>query len=201
MRLAAAGIPVVIGSRSLERAREVARALNQELHREVVRAAENREMLAASDMIFLTVPFAQAPAALEAYRDSFRAGSILVDVTVPVRFGAGQPQFIDVPEGSASQLLAKRLPPGVELVAAFKTIPAHLLADVNASLDCDVFVCGDSHRAKAQVMELLQRIPGLRPVDAGGLEAAATLERMSLLAMGINRRYKIKSARFRVVGL
>jgi predicted dinucleotide-binding enzyme len=47
----------------------------------------------------------------------------------------------------------------------------------------------------------MQAISGLRPVDAGGLEAARTIERMTVLAIGINRRYKIKTARFRVVGL
>jgi predicted dinucleotide-binding enzyme len=68
-------------------------------------------------------------------------------------------------------------------------------------LDCDDFVVGDSADARAQVIEAMRAISGLRPVDAGGLEAARVIERMTVLAIGINRRYKIKTARFRVIGL
>jgi predicted dinucleotide-binding enzyme len=38
-------------------------------------------------------------------------------------------------------------------------------------------------------------------VDAGDLEAARTIERMTVLAIAINKRYRVRSARFRVVGL
>lgn len=200
LRLARAGVPVTVGSRSRERALEVSRQLNRQLGSELTRAAENREMLAGAEIVFLTVPFGQAAAALAAYREAFRPGSILVDVTVPVK-SKSHPGPGDLAEGSGSAFLAKQLPDGVPLVAAFKTIPAEMLADLGTALDCDVFVCGDSGPAKARVMDLVRLIPDVRPVDAGGLEAAGTLERMTALAIGINRRYKVRSARFRVVGL
>ncbi len=201
LRLARVGVPVSIGSRSRERAREVSRELNSQLGRELIGAAENREMIGASEIVILTIPFEQAPAAIDAYRDCFRPATILVDATVPVKFLSGQVRLIELPEGSSSESLAKRLPPGIPLVAAFKTIPAHVLADLRAALECDVFVCSDSAAAKTKIMELIRLVPDLRPVDVGGLEAAGTLERMSALAIGINRRYRINSARFRVVGL
>lgn len=179
----------------------VAHELNQRLGRELVSAADNREMLATVEITLLTVPFGHASTAIESSRNAFRPGSVLVDVTVPVTFEKGRPELLRLPEGSGSQALAAKLPPGVSLVAAFKTIPAKLLADLDAPLDCDVFVCGDAAEAKARVMELIRLIPGLRPVDAGGLEVTGTVERMSVLAVQLNRRYKIKSARFRVVGL
>jgi predicted dinucleotide-binding enzyme len=47
----------------------------------------------------------------------------------------------------------------------------------------------------------VELIPDLRPVDAGQLSAAGTLERMTALAIGLNRRYKRRGARYRVVGL
>jgi predicted dinucleotide-binding enzyme len=68
-------------------------------------------------------------------------------------------------------------------------------------LDCDDFVVGDNGDARARVIEAMRGISGLRPVDAGGLEGARAIERMTVLAIGINRRYKIKTARFRVIGL
>ncbi|HWC77068.1 MAG TPA: NADPH-dependent F420 reductase, partial [Blastocatellia bacterium] len=106
-----------------------------------------------------------------------------------------------LPEGSASEHLRPRLPEHVHLVAAFKTEPAHLLVDPNEQLDCDVFIASDSKEAKARVMEAVSFIEGARPVDAGTLYSARALERMTVLAIGINRRYKIKAARYRVIGL
>ena len=200
MRLAQAGLAVTLGSRSLERARAVADELNQKLSRPLIGAAENREMLTRAEIVFLTVPFARAAEALKAYREFFRPGVILVDVTVPVK-SKTSPGPDDLLEGSGSQHLAKLLPEGGVLVAAFKTIPAETLADAAAPLDCDEFVCSNSDDARARVLEILAKIPGLRPVDAGGLSAAGTLERMTALAIRLNRRYKIRSARFRVVGL
>lgn len=201
LRFAKAGVAVVIGSRSLERAQAVARALHQQLGSELITGTENREMISACEIIFLTVPFEQAATALDTYRDGFRPETVVVDVTVPVRFAGGRVELLSLPEGSGSQSLAKHLAEGVHLVGAFKTVPSHVLADFDVPLDCDVFVCGDSQPAKARAMEVIRLIPDVRPVDAGGLEAAGTLERMTLMAVGINRRYEIKTARFRVVGL
>jgi predicted dinucleotide-binding enzyme len=39
-------------------------------------------------------------------------------------------------------------------------------------------------------MEMIDRIPGLRCVDAGKLENARTVESMTALLIGINARYK-----------
>jgi len=200
LRFALAGAPVIIGSRSAERARQKAAEYNALLGRELITGAENREMLARAEMVFLTTPFAQAVDALTTYRESFRPEQVLVDVTVPVKtknsLGPG-----DLPEGSGSQHLAAHLPAGFPLVGAFKTVPSHVLAELQEPLECDVFVCGDSEEAKARVMDVIRLIPTLRPVDAGRLSVAGTLERMTALAIGINRRYQIKTARFRVIGL
>ena len=200
LRFAHAGAQVIVGSRARERAAAVVQELNQRLGRESIQPAENREMLSQSDLVLLTVPFAQAADALDTYRNDFRPGLTVVDATVPVK-SKSTPGPGDLPEGSGSQFLAKRLPEGVHLVAAFKTIPAHVLAELEVPLDCDAFVCGDSEPDKARVIEAIRLIPGLRPVDVGGLDAAATLERMTALAIRINRRYKTKGARFRVIGL
>ena len=50
-------------------------------------------------------------------------------------------------------------------------------------------------------MALVASIPTLRPVDAGPLESARIIERMTLLAIRLNRRYKARAARFQVVGI
>ena len=109
--------------------------------------------------------------------------------------------MIAVAEGSAAQHVRAHLPPHVRVAGAFKTIPAHLLDDLERPLDCDEFVCGDSETARAQTSALVELLPGLRAVDVGVLSRAASVEHVTALAIAINRRHKIHDARFRVVGL
>jgi NADPH-dependent F420 reductase len=204
LRWAVAGARVSIGSRTLERAKTAAQELNQMLGSrapQIVGFGENRDVIAQSDLALLTVPFAHAASTLEAHREDFREGSILVDITVPVCFEQGRVRYVELPEGSASEHLKAKLPENIPLVAAFKTEPAHLLAEIAEPLDCDSFVAGDSKEARGRVMEAIGFISGLRAVDAGTLYSARTLERMTVLAIGINRRNKIKTARYRIIGL
>jgi hypothetical protein len=63
-----------------------------------------------------------------------------------------------------------------------------------------VLVAGDSADAKRQVAELIARIPGLRPVNAGRLEAARLIEGLTPLLIGINARYKTHAG-VRITGL
>jgi NADPH-dependent F420 reductase len=126
---------------------------------------------------------------------------VVVDVTVPVTFSGGKMAMVEVAEGSASEHIRARLPDGVLLAGAFKTVPAHLLGDGDAPLDCDEFVCGDSDEARRRAIELVELLPGLRAVDVGPLSRARSIEHLTALAIAINRRHKIHDARFRIVGL
>jgi 8-hydroxy-5-deazaflavin:NADPH oxidoreductase len=205
LRLAQAGFPVLLGSRSTERARDKAQELTEKLekagHSASFTSSDNRGVASASELLFLTAPFEHAADLLRDCQAAFREDAVLVDVTVPLVFQAGRVGLRELTERSGSEHLSKFLPGGVKIVAAFKTIPARLLGDLDASLDCDMFICGDSEEAKIRVLEIARRFPGLRPLDVGSLQEAGTLERMSALAIGMNKRYKAKYARFRVVGV
>src|SRR5437867_8333172 len=146
LRWAIAGARVSIGSRTLDRAKTVADDLNQLLGsraRQPIGYGENQKVIAGSGLALLTVPFAHAASTLEAHRQDFRDGSILIDITVPVSFEQGRVRYVELPEGSASEHLKARLPESTPLVAAFKTEPAHLLAEIDEALDCDSFVASD----------------------------------------------------------
>ncbi|HKF58435.1 MAG TPA: NADPH-dependent F420 reductase [Blastocatellia bacterium] len=200
LRWARAGARVVIGSRAADRARETAEQLNKILGNDVISYGDNTRA-AQSDFVLLSVPFQHAAATLETVLPQIRPGGTLIDATVPVSFDKGRVSYAEPPEGSASEHLRALLRADVRLVGAFKTIPAHSMETLDDELDCDDFVVGDNAEARARVIEAMRGISGLRPVDAGGLEGARVIERMTVLAIGINRRYKIKTARFRVVGL
>ncbi len=201
VRFALAGVRVIVGSRDRARARETIDRLHHELGALPLEGADNREVLQACDVMLLTVPFAHAAETVAMHKADFRAGSLVIDVTVPVTFEGGKSRLVEPPEGSGTERVRASLPAEVRLAAAFKTIPAALLARPHAPLDCDDFVCGDSLESRTRTMDLLRLIPGLRPIDAGSLAAARIIERLTLLAIQLNRRYKVHDARFRIVGV
>src|SRR5262249_27059706 len=135
------------------------------------------------------------------HRSDFNRDALVVDVTVPITFSGGTPTLAPVEGGSASEYVRAHLPDHVRVAAAFKTIPARLLDDVDRPLDCDEFVCGDSAEARDGAGSIVQMMAGLRAVDVGPLSRARAIEHLTLLAIAINRRHKIHDARFRVVGL
>lgn len=201
LRFAAAGASAILGSRLAERAQQAAVACNAILGRPLIRGLGNPDMLQACDVIFFTIPFAQAAQAADSCRCRLNRHHVIVDVTVPMVFHGGHPEYVEQEGGSNSEIIASHLPEGVPLVAAFKTIPAFILAEIGTVLNCDLLVCSDAEAAKRTVMEVASLIPSLRPLDGGPLRAARTLERMAALAVGLNRRYKSKGARFRVEGI
>lgn len=201
LRWARTGAKVIIGSRSAERAQSAADEVNGLLGQTLVQGSENLKAASEADFVLLSVPFAHAGDMIESHQQYFKPGAIVIDATVPLSFEGGKVRYVDPPEGSASEHLRTRLSPDFPLVAAFKTMPAHLLLDPHEPLDCDEFIASNEKEAKLRVMEVIDGMDGLRPVDAGLLISARAIERFTLLAVGINRRYKKKTARFRVVGI
>jgi 8-hydroxy-5-deazaflavin:NADPH oxidoreductase len=198
-RLAMAGERVIVGSRDPERARSAIAAWPANARS--VEAADNASAVAQAEVAILAVPFSTVDALLGELTGQFRPDQLVVDVTVPVTFEGGKMSMVRVGDGSAAQHVRARLPAHVRLAGAFKTIPAHLLGEIERPLDCDEFVCGDSDTARSQASALVQLLPGLRAVDVGPLSRAESIEHLTALAIAINRRHKIHEARFRVVGL
>ena len=197
-RFARAGARVIVGSRDPDRAR--ATVAGWEASGQPIEVAGHAEAVRQGDVSILAVPFTSIDALLDEVRAGLAAGAVVIDVTVPVTFTGGKMAMLEVEEGSASEHIRARLPAGVQLAAAFKTIPAQLLGEGNAPLDCDEFVCGDTDDARAEAAALVALLPGLRPVDVGPLSRARSIEHLTALAIAINRRHKIHDARFRVVG-
>lgn len=198
-RFAMAGCSVVVGSRDPARARATVEAWN--ITAGSIDVDTNTAAVARSEIIVLTVPFTSVAALLDEVRSHFLDGALAIDVTVPVTFAGGKMSLVDVPEGSAAEHVRARLPAHVGVAGAFKTLPAHVLDDVGRPLDCDEFVCGDSDGARARASALAAILQGLRAVDVGPLSRARFIEHVTALAIAINQRHDINSARFRVVGL
>ena len=189
-RLALAGHPVVIGSRSAERAAGVATDLAASLPAGAeVSGAVNLDAARQADLVVVAVPW-EGHAALLAEVAVALAGKIVVDCVNPLGFD-GQGAFaLTVEEGSAAEQAAGLLPDS-RVVAAFHHVSAVLLLDPAVdSLDTDVLVLGDDREATDTVQALVAEIPGMRGIYAGRLRNSGQVEALTANLISVNRRYK-----------
>jgi NADPH-dependent F420 reductase len=199
---AKAGCPIVIGSRSAERAEEAAGKLRDAVPGAEVEGLQNEDAARRAEIVVLTVPFRAQSENLNNLRSALQPGQILVDCTVPLAAAVSgkATRSLGVWQGSAAQQAQEMVPDGVAVVAALHTIGAPSLADLEAELDEDILVCGDRKADKARVARLIERIPGLRAVNAGPLEMARIVEQLTPLLISINSRYKTHAG-IRLMGL
>jgi 8-hydroxy-5-deazaflavin:NADPH oxidoreductase len=192
LRLAAAGVPVAIGSRDATRAAAATERVRQAVPAADVRGLTNPEAAAAAELVVLSVPFASQANTLRAIAEALRPGALLLDATVPLASAVGgrATRVLSVWQGSAAQQAQELVPAGVSVVSGLHTVAASHLADLEHPLDEDVLICGDERGAKARVAALLKRIPGLRPIDAGRLEMSRITEQLTALTIGVNARHR-----------
>jgi 8-hydroxy-5-deazaflavin:NADPH oxidoreductase len=203
LRLAVAGVPIVIGSRDPARAEEAAARVREQVpDAATVTGLANGPAVEASEVVFLCVPFRSQSETLTNLKIHLREGQLLVDATVPLAAAVSgkATRTLGVWQGSAAQQAAEMVPDGVRVVAALHTVNAPALKDLAATLDEDVLVCGDRRADKAQAAALIELIPGLRCVDAGRLEQARIAESLTALLIGVNVRYKTHAG-IRLTGL
>ena len=184
LRWARAGITVILGSRSAERAEAAATELG-----EGVTGADNATTAAAADVVLVAVPWDGHDALLTSLRDQL-TGKVVIDCVNPLGFDKQGPYALPVEEGSAAQQAAKLLPDS-RVTAAFHHVSAVHLADLSiAEMDTDVLVLGDDREATDLVRGLADAIPGMRGVYGGRLRNAHQVEAFTANLIAINRRYK-----------
>jgi predicted dinucleotide-binding enzyme len=143
-------------------------------------ATSNSAAVRGADLIVLAVPGTALPA-LEAELTDVVAGKPVVDTTnrpTPDPNGATGPTSI------AEEIQAAL--PEAKVVKALNTAFASRQAqpEVNG-IPVDGFVAGDDEAAKRTVLQFVESI-GFRPVDAGPLAVARTLEGMAWLNISLN---------------
>ena len=200
VRWAIAGYPILIGSRSAEKATVAAAELRSLLAQTAVTigGATNADAAAQADIVILSVPYDAQTGTIEQIVAGCQ-GKVVITVGVPLK----PPKVATVwhpPGGSAAQEAQTQLGADVQVVAAFQNVAAGHLKDLSWQPDCDVLVTGDSKAAKQQAIELAQAA-GFVAIDAGPLANAAVVEGLTAVLIGINLRYKVKDSGIRITGL
>jgi 8-hydroxy-5-deazaflavin:NADPH oxidoreductase len=187
-RFASAGVPVVIGSRSADRAADAAAELASATGGRVS-GADNAGAAAAGDVVVVAVPWDGHGELLTALAPAL-AGKVVVDCVNPLGFDKLGAYALHVEEGSAAQQ-AQAILTESTVVGAFHNVSAVKLEDPAVeSVDTDVLVLGDVREATDLVQDLCGTIPGVRGVYAGRLRNAHQVEALTANLISVNRRYK-----------
>ncbi|MDE2449102.1 MAG: NADPH-dependent F420 reductase [Gammaproteobacteria bacterium] len=193
------GLTVCIGSRAEERARAVAEELRRDIAGAEVTGAALAAAAAAGEVIAITVPFAAQLETLRAIREAAR-GKIVLDATVPLV----PPRVARVqlpPEGSAAVRAQKELGPDVRVVSALHTVAAARLgSDAVAEEIGDVLVFGDDKASREAVVALLARME-LSALHGGSLANSAATEAFTSVLIFLNKQYHADHAGLKVTGL
>lgn len=165
-RAAAAGLPLVVAGRSLEKAGALAHAAGGS-----ARAVGLGDAAREAEVVVLAVPFASIEAALGVIGDL--TGKVVVDISNPVT-----PDFMALTVGfttSAAEELQKRAT-GARVVKAFNTVFASVFDLPEAErAKVQVFHAADDAAAGSEVAALIRAL-GFAPVHAGRLANARYLE-------------------------
>ena len=189
LRLIKTGHEAAIGSRDAAKAEEAAKTVG-----ETIRGMTNDHAAAWCELAFLSVPYAGHRALLEPLREQLR-GKIIIDATVPID-PANLLQIKTESGKSAAEETAAVIPES-DVFAAFQTISHRILRQ--AGVSHDVLVAGAASR-KPEVIELVRSM-GLHPIDAGPIEVAGHLERMTVLLLSINKANKVKESGIKITGI
>lgn len=203
IRFVQAGEDVIIGSRKAEKAVEKVKELLKEKNLDNLEGLSNEDASKKGDILILTVPITAQKPTLDSVKE-FVDGKIFIDATVPLQSNlGGTPMTYFIPwEGSAAERTEAILKgAGATIVSAFNNISSSSLMNFNEKIDCDCLISGDDADSKKIVTELIEKIPGIKCIDAGPLEQARTVERITALLIGLNIRYKTHYGGLRITGL
>jgi NADPH-dependent F420 reductase len=192
-RLASIGYDAVIGSRNKYRAMEARDSIVEEFPDLADRLHFGDNSAAAdADIVVIATPWDSAATAVTEHHSLLRGKVVVSMANALVRVGH-EFQPLVPPRGSVAAHVQAAVP-DCRVVAAFHHLPAKELGHIGQPIDSDVLICGDDADAVAQISEIVAKIPGCRPLDAGELSNAMAIEAFTAVLLQLNVRYKTRVA-------
>lgn len=198
-RLAAVGFDVLVGSRSRYRAMEVRDAILEKwpdrgLH---IEAADN-DGAASAEIVVIATPWDAAAVTAQSVSRQLQ-GKVVISMANALAKVGHEFQPLVPPRGSVAASVQAAVPKS-HVAAAFHHVPAKELGNIDEPVDSDVLVCSDSVSAMATTVDIVNKIPNMRPLEAGELSVAAPIEAFAAVLLQLNVRYKTRVA-LRFTGL
>ena len=198
-RLASAGFEVVIGSRSKYRALEVRDKLVEKWEdRNLALSAGDNEAAANADIVVVATPWDAAAATVAEVATPLK-GKVVISMANALAKVGHEFQPLVPPRGSVAASVQAAVPRSL-IAAAMHHVPAKELGDIAHPVESDVLVCSDHPSAIATTIDIVRKLPDLRPLDAGELSNAAPIEAFAAVLLQVNMKYKSRVA-IRFTGL
>lgn len=199
LRLASVGLQVTVGSRSAGRAGEAVAEMSALWpgHRLELEGSDNAGA-AKADLVVVATPWDSAAATAGGVADAL-SGKVVVSMANALAKVGRELQPLVPPRGSVAAAVQAAVPSAL-VAAALHHVPARELGQIDRPVESDVLVCSDHPRALSETAQLLARIPGIRPLDAGSLANAAPIEAFTAVILNLNMRYRTRAA-VRITGV
>lgn len=192
-RLAAGGVDVLVGSRSLERATGACETVAKRWPERTLGLEPVTNLEAAGgETVVIATPWDSAAETAGSLAKEL-AGKVVISMANALARIDGQFQALDPPGGSVAVGVAAACP-GALVAAAFQHLPAASVADLAHPLAGDVLICSDHRRAHEVTATLVRAMANLRPLDAGGLVSAGPVEALTAVLVGLNVRYRSRAS-------
>ncbi len=192
-RLASVGYHVVLGSRSKYRAMEVRDELLERWpDLELQIDAGDNSAAAMAHVVVLATPWDSAATTASSVAEHLAGKVVISMANALVRLGNEFHPLVP-PRGSVAAHIQAAVP-AARVVAALHHLPAKELGHLGSPIDSDVLICSDDPSATKVVSEIVAKIPGCRPLDAGELQNATAIEAFTAVLLQLNIRYKTRVA-------
>jgi hypothetical protein len=192
-RLASVGFDVVVGSRSKYRAMEVRDTLvDRWSDRGLTVDAADNHGAADADVVVIATPWDAAAATAASVAEELD-GKVVISMANALAKVGNEFQPLVPPRGSVAGNVQAAIPRSL-VAAAFHHVPAKELGDLDEPVESDVLICSDHAAATNTTLDIVRRIPEMRPLDAGQLSNAAPIEAFAAVLLQLNVRYKTRVA-------
>lgn len=206
LRYVQAGENIIVGSRKVEKAENAVAEIENLLGKKNIDNLEglnNPDATIAADILILTVPLQAQKVTLDSIKE-YVDGKILIDATAPLssNIGGFPMEFIQVWDGSAAERTVNILKgKDVSVFSAYSNISSSSLMNHEEDIDCDCLVCGDNNETKPDVIDLVNKLPGVNAIDCGSLSRSKIIEKITPLLIGLNIKNRTHYAGIRITGL
>ena len=192
-RLASVGYEAVIGSRSKYRAMESRDSFVDRFPELAENLGYGDNTAAAQcDIVIIATPWDSAATMAQDHADDLRGKIVISMANALIRVGR-EFQPLVPPRGSVAAHVQAAVPDS-RVVAAFHHLPATELGHIGEPIESDVLICADDPSAVKTISEMVENIPGCRPLDAGELSNATAIEAFTAVLLQLNVRYKTRVA-------
>jgi NADPH-dependent F420 reductase len=150
-----------------------------------------------ADVIILTVPHEHVSGVIDTVCPVLDH-QIIISPVVPMT-KAEYFEYTPPAQGSAAEEIREMLPDGTCVVAAYHTIASGRMCSLDPTFKCDVMICGDDRHSKDVVIDLTDEIECLRPLDAGPLAAARTIESLTPMLLNLAMLNNLKDPSIKIL--